>query len=577
MGKVGIARRSVADSGGQCPPYNRSLSLMGNSLTEMLVAGTEFRRSRMTATVPTLAQRLRVPSLSQATLIVVVAGLLWRTVRYALGFPLWGDEAFVAVNFLTRDFSGLARPLEYFQIVPPGFLWAEWLAVYLFGTGERALRLVPYLAGVASLLLFWRFCREVTTRRTVLLAVAMLAASFYPVRHSTEVKPYAIDLLVSLALLSTGWAAGRDLWSSRTWLALLGVTIVGVWCSYAAVFPAASVALFLGARVLRERSKHLAALWLTYCLLLALSWGMVFVTYAHPQARAADFLPYLETWRDAFPPLAEPWRLPWWLLDVHTGNMLAYPYGGNDFGSTLTTILVVAGCIRMWRRRVRRPLLYLLLGALPVALVAAALHRYPYGTSTRIMLYMAPPFCLLIGEGIMALLQLRHWTSRGPFVVGGVLAIVPMICTAFNVATPYKAYDDVLHRSVARWLAARTAPGDQWIVFNGASPPPLVKDLMVMPWLQRVAEARFYLLNYAPVPLRWEPDPETVVPNARGKIWLIVQNHGDVDYFPHYRSVTYQQAFDERLGPPLTTTRFALPRNEGWCIREYAPAVGGLQ
>ena len=183
---------------------------MGNSPTEMLVAGTEFRRSTMTATVRASAQRLRVPSLSQATLIVVVAGLIWRTVRYALAFPLWGDEAFVAVNFLTRDFSGLERPLEYFQIVPPGFLWAEWLAVYLFGTGERALRLVPYLAGGASLLLFWRFCREVTTRRTVLLAVAMLAASFYPVRHSTEVKPYAIDLLVSLALLSTGWAAGRD-------------------------------------------------------------------------------------------------------------------------------------------------------------------------------------------------------------------------------------------------------------------------------------------------------------------------------------------------------------------------------
>ena len=88
--------------------------------------------------------------------------------------------------------------------------------------------------------------------------------------------------------------------------------------------------------------------------------------------------------------------------------MLAYPYGGNDFGSTLTTLVVVAGCIRMAHRRARRPLLFLLLAPLPVALVAAALHRYPYGTSTRVMLYMAPAFCLLTGEGIMALLQLRR-------------------------------------------------------------------------------------------------------------------------------------------------------------------------
>ena len=187
------------------------------------------------------------PSLGAATLIVVVAGLFWRTVRYALAFPLWGDEAYVAVNLLTRDFAGLARPLSIFQIAPPGFLWAEWLAVHTLGQRANGpCGSFPYLAGVVSLLLFWRFCREVATRRTVLLAVGMLAASFYPVRHSTEVKPYAIDLLVSLVLLRQ---AGRSCetfgLTGRGWLC--AVTIVGVWCSYAAVFPAVGVALFLGA------------------------------------------------------------------------------------------------------------------------------------------------------------------------------------------------------------------------------------------------------------------------------------------------------------------------------------------
>ncbi|HEX3450118.1 MAG TPA: glycosyltransferase family 39 protein [Isosphaeraceae bacterium] len=533
---------------------------------------TLLSRTLMVATFRSATGRLGCPGLAQATLIVVVAGLLWRTVRYALAFPLWGDEAFVAVNFLARNLVGLTRPLEYFQIAPPGFLLAEWLAIHVFGTGERALRLVPYLAGVASLLLFWRFCRGVASRRTVLLAVAMLAASFFPVRHSTEVKPYAIDLLVSLMLISTGWAVGRDLRSHRAWLALFGVTIVGVWCSYAAVFPAAGVALFLGARVVRERSSRLVALWLTHGLLMTLSWGIMFVTFAHPQARAADFLPLLETWRDAFPPLAEPLRLPFWLLEIHTGYMLAYPYGGNDFGSALTTLLVVAGGIRMARRRARRPLLFLLLAPLPVALVAAALHRYPYGTSTRVMLYMAPAFCLLTGEGIMSLLQLRQWSSRGPLIGAGLLALIPLVCTAFNVASPYKAYDDVLHRNLARWVATRTAPGDQWVVFNGASPPPPVKDLMVMPWLQRVGEAHFYLLKYAPVPLHWEPAPETVVPNIGGKIWLIIQNYGDADYFPEGRLLAYQGAFEERFGRPRKTTRFTLPRGESWSICEYSPA-----
>jgi hypothetical protein len=353
---------------------------------------------------------------------------------------------------------------------------------------------------------------------------------------------------------------------------LLVASTIGVWCSYTAIFPAAGVAMFLGARIIREPSIRLKIIWLTYVLLTMLSGAVVFIAFAAPQASAADSISAMgDTWTDAFPPLAEPWQLPWWILEVHTGNMLAYPYGGNNFGSTLTTVLVVAGCIRMWRRQSRRPLLFLLLSPLPFAMIAAALHRYPYGTSTRVMLYMAPAFCLLIGEGIMAFLQLRHWMRHGPFIVGGSLGACALFCMAFNMFSPYKAYDDILHRNVVRWITARSVAGDQWVVFNGASPPPLVKGLMVMPWLQRVAEARFYLLKSAPGPLRWEPDAETIVPRPHRTVWLIVQNHGDADYFPLARLAGYQHALEARLGPPQATTIFNLPRNETWSICAYLP------
>ena len=220
---------------------------MSHSQTETPFAAQQKRRAAIMAASRHLTSRFQSLNLSQVTLIVVIAGLFWRTVRYALAFPLWGDEAYVAVNLLTRDLSGLAQPLEYFQIAPPGFLWVEWLVVHGLGSSERALRLVPYLAGILSMLLFWRFCREVATRRTVLLAVGMLAASFYPVRHATEVKPYAVDLLVALVLLWEAWAVARDPRSYRLWLVLGATAVVGVWCSYAAVIPAVGAALFLGA------------------------------------------------------------------------------------------------------------------------------------------------------------------------------------------------------------------------------------------------------------------------------------------------------------------------------------------
>ncbi|MHB1555977.1 MAG: hypothetical protein ACYC61_00720, partial [Isosphaeraceae bacterium] len=108
---------------------------------------------------------------ARVTWALVILGLGWRTLRYELAFPLWGDEAYVAVTLQERDLAGLSRPPEFYQIVPPGFLYAEWLVVQAAGAGEYALRLIPFLAGIASLLLFWRFVRGVTTVRTTLLAV----------------------------------------------------------------------------------------------------------------------------------------------------------------------------------------------------------------------------------------------------------------------------------------------------------------------------------------------------------------------------------------------------------------------
>jgi hypothetical protein len=499
-------------------------------------------------------------------------GLLWRTFRYALCFPLWGDEAFVAVTLLERDFWELSRPPEFYQIVPPAFLGAEWLVARWIGAGEWALRLIPYLAGLASLVLFWRFCRGVASSRTTLLAVGVLAASFYPVRHSVEVKPYAVDLLVSLALTATGWAVDRRPESVRRWLALIATAVAGVWCSYPAVFPAGAVAMLLGARVLAARSARGRALWAVFCVSLAVSWAVMFIQFAGPQARAAAFLTELRTWRGAFPPISHPWQLPLWLIEVHTGLMLAYPQGGHRFGSTATTLLVIVGCVRMARRRSRRPLLWLLLGPLPLALIAAALRRYPYGTSTRVMLYMAPAFCLLAAEGLMAALRLSHRSRRGPIALAGLLAIVTLAGMVHDLARPYMGYDNTVQRRTARWVAAYAVPGDQYVVYNGVTPPPPIPDLMITRWIQRVAVMRYYLRVYAAVPVRWEPDPATITLDPGGRLWLIVQRHGDQRFFSEQRLAAYRASLEARLGRPREIAPLFLPNEERWSIWVYPAA-----
>jgi hypothetical protein len=262
-----------------------------------------------------------------------------------------------------------------------------------------------------------------------------------------------------------------------------------------------------------------------------------------------------------------------WLIQVHTGLMLAYPQGGHHFASVPTALMVIAGCVRIGKRSVRRPLLLLLLGPLILALIAAALHRYPYGTSTRVMLYMAPAFCLLAAEGLIAVLRLSHRSNCGPIIVAGLLAVVPIAGTAYDLIRPYVGFDNVVQRRLARRLAEIAAPGDEYVVFNSVTPPPLVPDLMITRWLQRVAVARYYLRSAIPARIRWEPPAGTVCPEAGGHLWLVIQRHGDERFFSEDRLANYQSNLATRLGLPQFFDRFDLPNGESWTIWNYSSSV----
>src|SRR5581483_9238561 len=102
---------------------------------------------------------------------LLLFGLLWRTVRYLLQFPVWGDEALVAINFVRLDYAQLTQRLENCQIAPLLFLWGERAALCLFGPSELSLRFLPYLAGVCSLALYWRLTGLLLNAHARLFAV----------------------------------------------------------------------------------------------------------------------------------------------------------------------------------------------------------------------------------------------------------------------------------------------------------------------------------------------------------------------------------------------------------------------
>ncbi len=510
--------------------------------------------------------------IARLTLALVILGFTWRLTRFVMGFPIWGDEAFIVTSLYSRSFAGMICPLEYNQIASLGFMWFELATSRLLGMSEWALRTPALICGLFSLLLFWRFSRQNLDQYAALLAVAVFAVSYYVVRHSVEVKPYAGDLAVSLVIIYLGWSVYCRPDSFARWLALTVAASVAVWLSYPAVFVAGAVAMLLTVLLWQQRSWKIFSGWLAYLLFFAVSFLLMYLLYARPHAQAAAGMVTGNTWYRSFPPMAEPWRLPLWFLKVHTGNLLAYPFGGKRGGSTLTFILVIIGSVSLWRQR-RRPFLLLLLGPLVLMLIAAALRQYPYGTSARVAQHMAPAFCLLAGVGLITTLRffLKERFLRASYIAVLVLAVIGMAGTVSDILLPQKKFSDRANRDAMHTLAGRTAPHDQWIIFNATDAVPYAPD--IRSWGGSGARFCYYVYQLGPENVHWSPPAKQITRPDVGRTWLVIYRDNK-NPFPQELLDRYLKTTRRRLGKPqpywfeLTSPRDP-PRGQTEAIEVY--------
>lgn len=476
--------------------------------------------------------------------------------RYGLGFPIWGDEAFLATNFVQADFARLFRPLIYGQIAPLGFLWAELAASRLLGLSEWALRLLPFVAGCAALLLFWLFARRVLPRRAAVLGLVFFAPGYYLVRHGAEAKPYATDLLVGLVLTILAWRVVERSTSHLRWLCVTLAAGIGVWCSYPAAFVAAAVTVVLALHAWQTRAWRDWAWWVVFSIVLAASFLAMQLSFAGPHAEEARRLIQIDMWAQAFPPYAQPWKLPLWLIGVHTGRMFAYPFGGSVGSNVVQFALFVFGAVVLWRRD--RRLFALLIGPVVFTFIAASVRAYPYGGSARTSLYLAPAICLLAGLGVHALLvgggrrffgSSRHALRVGLLVAAALAVIVFVVSVIRDVREPYKNAAVLRSHDAVLKFAASTAPTDRWIVFNADRRVPYAPYLG--DWRGVGGQFVFDVLRFSPVPLNWCPPLEELSPpESNSRTWLLVYRaNSDKVTFPNDQLDAYLAAARARLGP----------------------------
>jgi 4-amino-4-deoxy-L-arabinose transferase-like glycosyltransferase len=395
--------------------------------------------------------------------VLIAFGALLRLIQYLANRSLWVDEAMLALNIIRKPWSELLHPLDYSQASPVGFVFGEKLVVSAFGPSEFALRLLPLLAALVSLYLFWRLAEKWLDRRAALFALALFAVAEPLAYYAGEAKQYSTDVMWALLLYLALAPVVRDLDRPRGLPALAAVGTAAIWFSFPSAFLLAGVGITLALVLMRRRQ------WtdLLKISIVGLAWTVSFAVCYFTVLRPVAANPHQqEFWHTEFAPLDSLGATAGWLREAFMHFFQRTLGLTSRFGAaSVAALMFLIGLCAMFRADKRK----LSLIALPAlfCLAAAFLRRYPF--EGRLLIFLTPGALLLAGAGASFVAGLKR--PLPVRALGLVLLAALYLPTAYSaVAFALPPYGREEARPVIEYMHARQQPGDFVYVHRGAEP-----------------------------------------------------------------------------------------------------------
>ncbi len=331
----------------------------------------------------------------RAGIALVLVAIALRVIEYLHNKAIWLDEAHLALNILQRDYAGLTQRLDAGQGAPLFFLWGERLAANLFGPSEFALRFIPMLASVAACVLVYLFLRRSVSAQGFIVALAVFAISMPAIRYAAEVKAYATDLAVAVALylLLIPKSCNEQEPQSDSLFHMLLLAAAGalsVWFAFPALFVLTGIGTVYVARALVNKDLRGALLRGFTLAVWMISIACNYQLMLRYNAENAEVRTW---WLDRFMPLP-PMSISDFYWFVRTFfEVFSEPVGLAAAG--LGALLFLLGAYAIWNQDRWR--LALLLAPVGAALLASGMQVYPF--MGRFLLFAVPLALVLIGEG----------------------------------------------------------------------------------------------------------------------------------------------------------------------------------
>jgi hypothetical protein len=392
--------------------------------------------------------------------IIICFGIVLRLYHYLANRSLWLDEAALALGTINTPFLQLLEPLYNVQAAPIGFLMVERLIINIFGTSEYALRLFPFLCGIAALFLFYAVASRYLQPKSLPIALFLFAFCPSLIYYSSEVKQYSVDVAIALLLYLVAIHIDRERLTIPHILFYGVIGAVAVWFSHPSLFILISIAIVLALSSLRRRE---------YVKLRVLSiifsfWAFSFVASYLVSLQDLSGRQYLlDWWSFSFMPLP-PSSISdaKWFLETFFGTF-DYPVGLSLSG--LAALSFLAGCISLYTAK--KKTLLLLIFPIFLTLLASGFHKYPF--SDRMLLFIVPSVLLLIAEG--AELIRSKISSHNTAVLGiifiGLLLIYPLNVTIDNILDPYSKQEI---KPVIEYVRENQQDEDVLYIYYGAGP-----------------------------------------------------------------------------------------------------------
>ena len=243
-------------------------------------------------------------------LLIALAGVAVVLYQWMGARPLWLDEEMIALNFRDRSFVGLGGGLWLDQSAPLAWLAMQRLVLLVFGSSELALRAIPALFGIATILAALFIGQRWLTTAGCTIFVLLCSVGQWLTFHAVELKPYSGDTFWALCLPALAAMAAEDpaprwhgasalsIEARRTRVAIwAAAAAIGHWFSLGAllVLPACFLVLALSTRRDTDDVRLLA----TVFFVVIASFALHYLISIRHTLHSGSLQGY---WRAAFPP-----------------------------------------------------------------------------------------------------------------------------------------------------------------------------------------------------------------------------------------------------------------------------------